>query len=705
MDVSIKYCDNCGATNRPDAKFCYACGQPQITPVSTATGLLVTFHELKQRYRILEKLGQGGFGAIYKVEDLLFNKTVRAVKEMSMHNLFEQEVQQAIAAFKKEAMLLANLSHSNLPKIYDHFEDRGRWYLVMDYLHGETLEERLDKTPTGKLAIMETLQIALQLCDVLGYLHAHQPPIIFRDLKPGNVMLTADNHLYLIDFGIARFFTPGQSKDTITLGTPGYAAPEQYGRMQTTNRSDIYSLGATLYHVISGIYPGLNPFLFQPLGLDSQISGYAALEALIMQMLEMQESKRPTNIDIVRQELQRIQQMLLSVPILGIPTRPTVLVPSDTTQAVPVSLADPPPSLIVAQHGGGNYTTLGEAIQNADPGAFIFVHEGVYRESLVLYKDVEIMGNGPKEQIILESNNNHGIVVQTNRAVIRGLTMHCQAGKTTGQYHALVVLKGEVLVEDCDITSQSASGVVAYNPETKLMIRYCAMHHSAANGLAFYDDAHGTIEYCDIFQNDQSQVTIVTGGNPVFRHCTIYDSPEHGISMRNKGQGTFEDCDIHHNADSGIAITSHSNPLLLRCRIHHNQRYGVTVRQEGKGSLQDCEIYANTADNVLIATESTPYLYLCKIHHSEQCGITIKNNGQGTIEYSEIRTNKLANIAIASGGDPLVHYCTISDGEQDGIMVDDSGRGTIDQCNISGNKGQALNIASQSTVTLKRITM
>ncbi len=223
---STKFCDNCGATIRFDAKFCYACGQPQLTYPNTATGLLVASQQLKGRYRILEKLGQGGFGAIYKVEDMLFNAAIKAVKEMGMRGLNPQETQNAIVSFKNEAVLLANLTHPNLPQIYDHFEDHGRWYLVMDYIDGETLATRLEKVAGGKYSITEVIKIGLQLCTVLAYLHGHQPPIIFRDLKPDNVMITNNDHLYLIDFGIARFFKPGQARDTVNLGTPGYAAPE-----------------------------------------------------------------------------------------------------------------------------------------------------------------------------------------------------------------------------------------------------------------------------------------------------------------------------------------------------------------------------------------------------------------------------------------------------------------------------------------------
>jgi F-box protein 11 len=665
---------------------------------STATGLLTSAYQLKQRYRIVEKLGQGGFGAIYKVEDMLFNNATRAAKEMGMRGLNAQEVQSAIIAFRNEAQLLASLSHPNLPHIYDHFEEHGRWYLVMDYIAGETLARRLELAPDEKLPIPEVLDIGVQLCTVLGYLHSHQPPIIFRDLKPDNVMMTADNHLYLIDFGIARFFKPGQSKDTMSLGTPGYASPEQYGRMQTTIRSDIYSLGATLYHLVSGINPGLVPFLFQPLELDSQVPGNSDLEALIMQMLEMKEQKRPENTSVIKQELQRIQQLRLATQVKRVVAPPPVIVPLAPLAPVTPDLRR---SIVVAQHGGGEYTTIGEAVKNAPPDTFILVQPGVYSESLVLDRDIEIVGSGAKEQIILASEESHCVIMQTDRATLRGLTLRCQAGQKSSQYNALAIPQGQLLVEDCAITSNASACIAIYNAATKPTIRYSSIHSGTSNGIVIYDNAQATIEYCDIFQHSQPAISITGGGTPTFRHCTIRDNQHYAIFVHNNGQGSFEDCDIFGNKNTALFITTQSNPLLLRCQLHGSSYYGVEVRQEGKGSLQECAIYENAYDNVLIATASTPYFYLCKIHDGQQSGVSITNNGKGTVEYCEIYAHRSANISIASGANPLISNCKIYRSQQSGIHIYHEGRGTITNCAITENMDGALDIAPGCKVVLK----
>ncbi len=316
------FCDSCGAANRPQATFCSSCGRRlQAFSISrTLTGLLVRHHMLNRRYRVVAQVGKGGFGAVYQAEDTYFGNRPVAVKEMSQSSLSPQELAEATRAFKQEALLLAGLKHPNLPSIYDQFYDGGRWYLVMDFIDGETLETLLEQAKDGKLPPEQALHIAIQACSVLDYLHTRQPPIIFRDLKPANIMLTANGHIYLIDFGIARHFKPGQTKDTAALGSSGYAAPEQYGKAQTTPRADLYGLGATLHQMLTGDDPSLSPFHFAPLRqrrLTLPAPALSRLETLIMQMVEMDASKRPASAASVRQALQEIALQLKQGALVG----------------------------------------------------------------------------------------------------------------------------------------------------------------------------------------------------------------------------------------------------------------------------------------------------------------------------------------------------------------------------------------------------
>src|SRR5712691_9174286 len=304
MISSKRYCSSCGAANPPEAASCFACGVSlKITAPLSQEG--IDTYLLHQRYRILAHVGAGGFSTVYKAEDTLSGNRLVAIKAITLRELRPHEVIEATDAFNREMLVLSGLKHPNLPQIYDHFSDAECWYLAMDFIEGITLEKHLDNMQDRRLPVGEVLEIGILLCTVLEYLHTHQPPIIFRDLKPANIMLTPDGRIALIDFGIARHFKPGQAKDTIPFGSPGYAAPEQYGRAQTTPRADIYSLGVTLYQLLTGIDPSQTPFHFAPLELPDQPTP-PGLEPLIMQMLEMDQSKRPASMAVVKQGLEQI---------------------------------------------------------------------------------------------------------------------------------------------------------------------------------------------------------------------------------------------------------------------------------------------------------------------------------------------------------------------------------------------------------------
>ena len=274
----------------------------QIPVVGRPASSLQPSSLLKQRYQLIKQLGAGGYGVVHKASDIEFGGRMVAIKEMSQAELSAHDRAEATEAFKREAYMLAALTHPNLPSIYDYFTENGRWYLVMSYIEGETLEAYLNRSVGGKLPVEKVLFIGSQLASVLSYLHKRNPPIIFRDLKPSNIMRIPDGQIYLIDFGIARHFKVGQPKDTIALGSPGYAAPEQYGRAQSTPQTDVYSLGATLHQMLTGIDPSEHPFNHAPLNLPQ----YPQLSILISCMLDMDPRKRPASMGNIKRELQRI---------------------------------------------------------------------------------------------------------------------------------------------------------------------------------------------------------------------------------------------------------------------------------------------------------------------------------------------------------------------------------------------------------------
>lgn len=226
---------------------------------------------LKDRYSIKEVLGEGGMSCVYLAEDRNLHNKLWAVKEMKACGTTEEQKEME-AQFQREASILCQLDHNNLPKVSDYFCEGPHNYLVMEFIKGETLYDILQKT-AGFIAEETLRDWGIQLCDALEYLHRKNPPIIYRDIKPKNIIITPAGTVKLIDFGIARLYDLHKVSDTIIIGTPGFASPEQYGKGQTDQRSDIYSLGATLYNLATKADPSDNPFCFSvPSSINPMLS-------------------------------------------------------------------------------------------------------------------------------------------------------------------------------------------------------------------------------------------------------------------------------------------------------------------------------------------------------------------------------------------------------------------------------------------------
>jgi tRNA A-37 threonylcarbamoyl transferase component Bud32 len=270
----MRFCARCGSLVEPDDLFCGECGARQVSSgsfderaavVVPRPHVFAPFSELppgavlRERYEIVRRVGGGGMGNVYQARDRHLSGAVRAVKEMI--EMFSDPAlrEKAVRDFQREARLLASLRHPSIPIIYDYFVEGGRYYLVMEFISGGDLATR-QQLVGGRFDEVTVTMWAIQICDVLDYLHRQHPPIIYRDLKPANVMIDPEaNRVVLIDFGIARVVAP-QEKGVTAVGTMGYAPPELFSG-QVEPRSDIYSLGATMFHLLTGVDPRDRPLL------------------------------------------------------------------------------------------------------------------------------------------------------------------------------------------------------------------------------------------------------------------------------------------------------------------------------------------------------------------------------------------------------------------------------------------------------------
>lgn len=274
-------------------------GKPRQQLTSGAT--------LVNRYSIQDVIGVGGMGSVYRARDLHFPNVVKLVAVKEMINMAPDPLvrQTIVQNFEREANLLATLNHPAIPRIYDYFSHDDRSYLVLEFIHGKDLEAVINEA-NGFLPEDQVISWAIQLCDVLAYLHSQKPDaIIFRDMKPANVMINHNGDVMLVDFGIAKIFQTGQ-KGTM-IGTEGYSPPEQY-RGEATPLADIYSLGATLHHAITRRDPRLEPpfsFAERPIRkINQNVS--VELEAVINTALQYNPHDRFPNAEAMKEALMNV---------------------------------------------------------------------------------------------------------------------------------------------------------------------------------------------------------------------------------------------------------------------------------------------------------------------------------------------------------------------------------------------------------------
>lgn len=237
------------------------------------------------KYELLTEVGRGGMSTVYLARDLTLTKNW-AVKEVYKEGILKgQTVSSGLLA---EANLMKNLDHPALPRIVDIIEDTDRWYIVMDYIEGETLKKVLETTGPQKQE--RVIQWAKELAAILHYLHSQNPPIIYRDMKPANVILQPSGQLKLIDFGIAKVYNAEKREDTLALGTDAFAAPEQFYNsrgvlVKADVRTDIYNLGATMYNLLTNMLPTDEPYKFLPVRqINPELS--AGIEKIIIKCIE-----------------------------------------------------------------------------------------------------------------------------------------------------------------------------------------------------------------------------------------------------------------------------------------------------------------------------------------------------------------------------------------------------------------------------------
>lgn len=347
--------------------------------------------------------------------------------------------------------------------------------------------------------------------------------------------------------------------------------------------------------------------------------------------------------------------------------------------------------IVVSQWGDGDYHTINEAIQNAPPGSRILVRPGHYHEGLAIDKPLAILGDGPIADIIVESTDSDCILMATDSALVRGLTLRGRGSLVGNKFFAVDIPQGQLVLEDCDITSDSLPCVGIHGFTSNPIIRRCQIHDSESVGVFVYEEGQGTVEDCNIFGHLQAGVAIVQESKPVIRKCRIHSGQAEGIWV-NQALGIVEDCDIFGNAKAGVEIKEDSNPVIRKCKIHAQSTAAIVIHSNGQGTVEGCDIFANPDVGILILDGGNPTIRQCQIRDGESAGILILENGQGTVEDCHIFGNKESGVVIGGGSNPVIRLCRIYNGKGGGVLVGENGRGIVENCDIFGNANPGISI-------------
>lgn len=352
---------------------------------------------------------------------------------------------------------------------------------------------------------------------------------------------------------------------------------------------------------------------------------------------------KPFNSPLVGRMLATMAQQIIA----ALARQPAAHLPiaggaSETPQG-PAVKTQPPTRVVDALHRG-DHPTLTEALRAANPGDRILVRPGFYQEGVLIDKPVEIIGDGPADEIVIQAVGKSAILFQTDMGRVSNLTLR-QAGG--GRWFCVDIVQGRLDLEGCDISSQSLA-CVGIHAGADPRLRRNRIHDGREGGVYVYENGQGTLEDNDIFANGYAGVEIQTGGNPTLICNRIHDGRESGVYVYENGRGTLEDNEIFANACSGVEIRAGGNPTLRKNRIRDGKGGGVHVYGNGRGTLEDNDILANAYSGVTIKTGGSPTLRKNRITRNLYSAIRIYEGGGGVFEGNDLRGNQRGAWDISS---------------------------------------------------------
>jgi hypothetical protein len=343
-----------------------------------------------------------------------------------------------------------------------------------------------------------------------------------------------------------------------------------------------------------------------------------------------------------------------------------------------------PASVVASAAGDGDYTSITEALSKVVAGGRVLVRPGIYDEAILLDKRVNIVGDGPRREIVVRSTGASCLKSSVAAARVANLTLRGAAGGNAAAF-AVDVLRGELVLEDCDISSETLSSIAIHGPEAAPLIKRCRIHDGADSGLYFFDGASGTVEDCEVYGNTNVGVAITGGARPVLKRSKVYGGANAGVVAWQSGDALIEACEVYGNRLANLGVSEGAKVTARSCHIHEGENSGLFVQREGEAILEGCELYGHREAEAAVTTQGRLFLSGCHIHGGHDSGVLIRDGGQALLQGCEVHDNAGSGVSVGAGSVLAVIESTIHDNARYGIEAAAGATARVEGSDLTGN--------------------
>lgn len=772
----MPFCNNCGKQIDEQDKFCLNCGKPNKSlsqnsakdiPLRAGTiesksgsygasidnnpgtviensgsyGLdvsnLPVDTVIDNRYKVIKKLGAGGFGTVYKVWDE--NMDVHKALKVIHSEIYNDK--EAIEKLKREAKLLYKLKHPNIVEFHDIHLQGDIKYFDMELISGGDLVDLKLKHRT----VTEDIMLPIMKKIIEGMIKIHDSGIIHKDLKPANIMLTDDGIVKIMDFGISETLKTSMSRlsETSRSGTAVYQSPEHLNGKMVGKESDIWSFGVLCYEMLSGnpVFRGdswddVKSSIKGRLDIDrdngklkqfgeiESLDGISdKLNSLLGKCLRWDYKERFRNfaeIDISIPDSEKTESTLDEIFISYKYKKHEILgkaASTDFNEFINHYYTIYPHKKVIQVGFGEEFESINDAVDKAEAGDVIVISPGFYYEKIVLNKSVLLIGDNSKEDVNIVSEDDYCIEVKCQHTMIINLNLSM---KSRDDRSCLSVNYGSLLMSNCNIQNKGGNAVDCYNSD--ILIYKSKLHNLEYDGVHLGKGTKAIVEDCEIYECGSDGIACSQTSSVKIKNCKIHDVGAIGITII--GYYDYElidncltdyvteceviNCEIYNIGQDGFFITNGSIFQINKCRVSDTMNHGMNIDKKVKGIINECEIYKNKIGISSIGIESSIDIVNCKINNNFEHGIChsgtgerkiidciITENGEDGISIGEnliveIKNSKVhhmgANGIWLSGSNVNIIDCEISKNTGYGIYVDPKSKAVIDDCRIHDMK-------------------